>query len=182
MHARVLIILSVVTVMSALPLAADSRDHVLRFTWRGHAQTASKIVPPGDAQHDAARCGTDPQAVISGAGVTTLLGQFMATQSHCLRLADFSFYGGVFSYTTPDGKTVEGQYRGQFAPALLPPSQSPPRGSVLILGNLCVKGGTAHPRIVDDCAADRYSPARGILNLDTGDGTVFLDYELGIRR
>ena len=52
----------------------------------------------------------------------------------------------------------------------------------MILGSVCVQGGTAFSHIVNDCAAQRYSAALGVLNLTTGDGTVFLDYALGVGR
>jgi len=162
------------------PSFADGREHIVRLPWKGHAQVASKIVPPGHPQHDA-RCGTDVEAIISGAGLMTLLGQFFAEQSHCLR-SDFSFYSGRFTFTSPDGRTVGGQYFGQLVPALLPPPSTPPLGSGVIRGNVCVEGGTVFPRILNDCAAGRYSSATGILNLDTGDGTVFIDYQIGVGR
>jgi hypothetical protein len=164
---------------AAAATADDSHEHGFgRRQWRGQAQVASRVVLPGDPLHPA-RC-AGPAAILGGAGLTNLLGQFVGEQSHCLN-DDGSFDQGQFVYTAPDGRTIRGRYYGRIVPAVPPPAGQPPSNGV-ILGNVCVRGGTAFDHIVNDCAAGRYSPARGVLNLTTGDGTIFLDYALGVRR
>jgi hypothetical protein len=175
---------SLVTVLAGLLAAqatvgfAEERTRV-RLPLKGHAQSSSKTVFPGDPLHPA-RCGARPAAVVSGAGLTTLLGQFVAQQSHCLG-ENGAFGEGEFSFTTTAGRTLYGRYDGQLMPTFPPPPGAPPQSGV-IHGNVCVEGGTALRGIVDDCAANRYSPALGVLNLVTGDGTIFVDYALGLRR
>jgi len=146
--------------------------------WRGQAQVASRIVGPGDPLHPA-RC-AGPAAILGGAGLTSLLGLLTAEQSHCLN-ADGSFDRGRFVFTATDGRTISGRYYGQIVPAVAPPPDQPPSNGI-ILGSVCIQGGTAFDHIVDDCAAGRYAPARGVLNLTTGDGTIFLDYTLRVRQ
>jgi hypothetical protein len=164
----------------AFPAYADDSGETGsgRRQWRGQAELASRIVLPGDPLHPA-RC-QGAAVILGGAGLTSLLGQFVAEQSHCLN-EDGSFNQGRFVFTAPDGRTIRGRYYGQIVPALPPPPNQPP-GSGVILGKVCVSAGTAFRDIVNDCAANRYAPARGLLNLTTGDGTIFLDYALGVRR
>jgi hypothetical protein len=167
-------------VLAALwPVLAQGRGHIVRLPWKGHAQSASMVVPPGDPMHPA-RCDTQPAALIVGAGLTTLLGQFSVRQSHCLG-ENGAFSSGEFEFTTTAGRTIRGQYFGQLVPTFPPPPNTPPSGG-LIQGSVCVSDGDAFARIVDDCASGDYSPALGILNLVTGDGTIFIDYALGVGR
>ena len=164
--------------LPVIDLAAD-RDRTARVPWKGQAQSASAVVTPGNPLYPD-RCDGRPAAVAAGAGLTTLLGQFLVQQSHCLG-DNGGFDAGEFTFTTIGGRTVHGQYSGQLVPAFPPPPGALPASGV-IHGRVCVSGGTAFPGIVDDCAAGRYSPALGILNLVTGDGTIFIDYGLGLRR
>jgi hypothetical protein len=149
-----------------------------RQQWSGQAQLASRIVLPNDPAHPV-RC-AGPAAIIGGAGLTNLLGQFLAQQSHCLN-EDGSFDQGQFVFTATDGGTIRGRYYGRIVPAVAPSPDQPPTNFVF-LGSVCVQGGTAFNHIVNDCAAQRYAPARGMLNVTTGDATLFLDYPLGVRR
>ena len=171
--------LAVVVLSLPASLAASDRDRVERLQWRGHAQSASVVVLPGHTLYPE-RCGDRPAALIAGAGLTTVLGQFSVRQSHCLNEAG-SFDDGQFEFMKADGTTVTGQYFGQLIPSLPQPPNTSLAGGV-INGQVCVEGGTALTGIVDDCAAGRYSPAMGVLNLVTGDGTIFIDYKLGVRR
>ena len=169
--------LAVVVLGLPASLAASDRDRVERLQWRGHAQSASVVVFPGHTLYPE-RCGGRPAALIAGAGLTTVLGQFVVRQSHCLNETG-GFEGGQFEFIKTDGTTVTGRYSGQLIPSF-PPPITPASG--VINGQVCVEGGTALTGIVDDCAAGRYSPALGVLNLLTGDGTIFIDYKLGVRR
>jgi hypothetical protein len=176
---------SVLTVVTAGIVAAQATIGSaedwgrVRLPWKGHAQSASKTVLPGDPLHPD-RCEGRPAAVIAGAGLTTLIGQFEVRQSHCL--GDNGGFGqGEFTFTTVEGRTIFGRYSGQLVPTFPPPPGALPE-SGLIHGSVCVEGGTALPGIVNDCAAGRLSPALGVLNLVTGDGTIFIDYALGLKR
>jgi hypothetical protein len=176
----VALIATVVCAAVVAPVYADDEDESgsRRRPWRGQAQLASRIVLPADPLHPA-RC-AGAAAILGGAGLTTLLGQFLGEQSHCLN-PDGSFDQGEFVFTATDGRTISGQYYGQIVPAVPPPANQPPSSGVIV-GNVCVQGGTAFDDIVNDCARQRYAPALGILNLTTGDGTIYLDYALGVRR
>ena len=176
----VTLVATAICAVLVVPAHADDEDDNSsgRRKWNGVAQLASRIVLPGDPLHPD-RC-AGPAAILGGAGLTTLLGQFVGQQSHCLN-PDGSFDQGQFVFTATDGRTIRGRYYGQIVPAVAPPPNELPTSGV-ILGSVCVQGGTAFSHIVNDCAAQRYAPARGVLNLTTGDGTIFLDYALGVRR
>lgn len=171
--------LGVVVLVVPASLAASDRDRVERVHLRGHAQSASVVVLPGQSLHPE-RCGDRPAAIIAGAGLTTVFGQFVVRQSHCLNDTG-GFDGGQFEFIKTDGTTLTGRYMGQLIPNFPPPPNTPPASGV-ISGQVCIESGTAFTRIVDDCAAGSYSPALGVLNLVTGDGTIFIDYKLGVRR
>ena len=158
---------------------ASNGERLARLPWKGHAQSASAIVTPGSPLYPD-RCDGRAAAIVAGAGRTTLLGQFVVQQSHCLG-ENGAFDRGEFTFTNIGGRTVHGKYAGQLVPAFPPPPDAPP-GSGVIHGRVCVAGGTAFRGIVNDCAAERYSPVLGVLNLVTGDGTIFIDYQLGLRR
>jgi hypothetical protein len=158
---------------------ASNGDRTARLPWIGQAQLASVIVTPGNPLYPE-RCVGRPAAVVAGAGLTTLLGQLVAQQSHCLG-DNGAFDLGEFTFTNTSGRTIHGKYHGQLVPAFPPPPGATP-GAGIIQGRVCVAGGTAVSGIVNDCAADRYSPALGVLNLVTGDGAIIIDYALGLRR
>ena len=176
----VILVATAVCAVLIAPAYADDDDKNSsgRRQWSGQAQLASRIVLPGDPLHPS-RC-AGPAAILGGAGLTTLLGQFLGQQSHCLN-PDGSFDQGQFIFTAADGRTIRGRYYGKVVPAVAPPPNEPPSSGV-ILGSVCVQGGTAFSHIVNDCAAQRYADALGVLNLTTGDGTIFLDYLLGVGR
>jgi hypothetical protein len=169
------------TVSSAM--ATDDRQGGAheRKRFRADLQTTSMLIqpPPG-------RCDDQPghQPVVGlldvvGAGDATFLGPVVDEQSHCVR-ADGSFFRGVFKLTNADGDTIRGRYFGRLEPtfnSIFPPPA--PGGSWLIIGNVCISGGSAGD-IDNDCSAHRYEPARGITNLSTGDATIFLDQTIGI--
>jgi hypothetical protein len=163
-------------------VAAQGSESGSRQRWIGESQNTSKVVFPGDPAHPT-RCGPAPAALIQGAGLTNLQGQHLAEQSHCLG-ADGSFSQGRFRFTSVDGNVLFGRYFGTLAPtitSIIPPNPAVPPGGVwLIIGNVCVEGGDLFRGIVNDCAENQYSPARGILNVTTGAGTVYVDGSLGV--
>jgi hypothetical protein len=100
-------------------------------------------------------------------------------QSHCVR-ADGSFFEGRFQLTNAHGRTIRGRYFGRLEPTLNSTFPPPvPGGPWLINGNVCISGGNAGD-IENDCAVNRYQPARGITNLSTGDATIILNQSIGI--
>jgi hypothetical protein len=179
MEIRAFARLAVVVLALPASVAASDRDRIVRLHLRGHAQSGSVVRTPGETLHPE-RCLVRPAAVITGAGLSTVLGQFVVRQSHCLDNTG-GFDEGQFEFVRTDGTTVTGRYTGQLIPSPSPTQGDPPTSAV-ISGRVCIDGGTAFPDIVDDCAAGRYSPALGVLNLVTGDGTIFIDYLLGVRR
>ena len=102
--------LAVVVLVLPASLAASDRDRVERLQWRGHAQSASVVVFPDHMLYPE-RCGGRAAALIAGAGLTTVLGQFTVRQSHCLDNAG-GFDEGQFEFIKTDGTTVTGRYWG----------------------------------------------------------------------
>jgi hypothetical protein len=161
---------------TGLPTEAHSRKH-----FRAHLQATTRLVAP-----PAARCSDAPGQApvaglleVAGAGDATFLGPVVVEQSHCVRV-DGSFFDGRFKLANDSGRTIRGRYFGHLEPtfnATFPPPA--PGGPWLIKGNVCISGGNVAD-IDNDCAADRYQPARGISNLSTGDATIFLDQTIGI--
>lgn len=138
------------------------------------------------------RCHMAPVNLIQGAGDVSFLGVIADTQSHCLGTQDptapntLPFFGGVFTFTNPAGQTVTGEYHGRLVPTntSIPPTMGPPQGAWVIEGLVCISGGTVFRNIVNDCAASRFFPARGITILnpltgDTNEATLYLDQTIG---
>jgi hypothetical protein len=150
-----------------------------RKRFRADLQTTTRLVepPPG-------RCSDQPGLSpvvglleVIGAGDATFLGPVVDEQSHCVR-EDGSFFGGVFRLRNADGRTIRGRYFGHLEPTFNS-TFPPPGGPWLIIGNVCISGGSAGD-IDNDCSVNHYEPARGITNLSTGDATIFLDQTIGI--
>ena len=152
-----------------------------RERFRAQLQVTSRLIAP-PARRCSDRPGLPPVVgllEVVGAGDATFLGPVIDEQSHCVR-ADGSFFGGVFRLTNAEGQTIRGEYFGHLAPtfnSIFPPPA--PAGPWLINGNVCISGGSVGD-IENDCAAQRYQPARGITNLSTGDATIFLDQMIEI--
>jgi hypothetical protein len=90
------------------------------------------------------------------------------------------FFNGVFRLRNADGQTIRGRYFGHLEPTFNSTSPPPaPGGPWLIIGNVCISGGSAGD-IDNDCSVNHYEPSRGITNLSTGDATIFLDQTIGI--
>jgi hypothetical protein len=169
------------TVSSAIAIDGPVAKGHERKRFRAFLQTTSGLVQPLPG-----RCNDKPGLPpvvglleVVGAGDATFLGPVVVEQSHCVR-ADGSFFGGVFKLTNADGNTIRGRYFGHLEPtfnATFPPPA--PAGHWLIIGNVCISGGSAGD-IDNDCSAHHYEPARGITNLSTGDATIFLDQTIGI--
>jgi hypothetical protein len=169
------------TVSSAAAMDNAIAEAHERRRFRAHLQTTSRLVEP-----PLERCSDQPGLPrvvglleVVGAGDATFLGPVVVEQSHCVR-ADGSFFGGVFTLTNADGRTIQGRYFGHLEPTFnstFPPPA--PGGPWLINGNVCISGGS-RSGIDNDCPPDRYEPAQGITNLSTGDATIFLDQTIGI--
>jgi hypothetical protein len=152
--------------------------------FRAAVQVTSRIVPA-----PAGRCNDEPGHApvigvleIVGGGDASLLGPIVDEQSNCLR-ADLSFFSGRFTFKNAAGDTITGQYFGQLVPTFNAaiPSSGPPAGVWLILGNACIAQASTR-QIHDDCADGRFQPARGITNLSTGDGSIYLDQVVAFDR
>ncbi len=199
--AAVLVTLATATT-PLLALAADA----IRLPFQATLQTTSKLIlpvipdgtpspPPNPEYWDNAdfvsRCDGAPVLDVRGAGNATLLGALFDSQVHCVGLPQpagdgvkIPFFNGEFTFTDGLGRTITGRYFGQLVSTItshLPggPTDAP-TGSWLVEGNLCISGGN-YARIVDDCAANRYAPARGITNLSTGDAAIFIDQTIRFR-
>jgi hypothetical protein len=169
------------TVSSAM--ATDDRQGGAheRKRFRADLQTTSRLVQPS-----LERCNDQPGLSpvvglleVVGAGDATFLGPVVDEQSHCVR-ADGSFFNGVFRLRNADGQTIRGRYFGHLEPTFNSTSPPPaPGGPWLIIGNVCISGGSAGD-IDNDCSVNHYEPSRGITNLSTGDATIFLDQTIGI--
>lgn len=143
---------------------------------RANLQTTSRLVAPPEG-----RCADeDGHAPViglleaMGAGETNLLGTVVDEQSHCVR-ADGTFFGGRFTLTNADGRTIRGLYFGNLAPTFNSTFTPAPGGTWLIHGNVCVLRHGGEDVDESGCEARDYRPAHGITSLATGDGTIFLD-------
>jgi hypothetical protein len=163
--------------------AVESADTPTDLSLHYSIYTTSAITPT-----------TDPacplQVVISGAGLTDLLGPIHDEQSHCVQL-DGSIDHGVVTFTgaslagPPGGSdaadSITAQYRAHMVPtarSILPTATTPPGGFWLIYGELCVWKGTGKfANTINDCPvsgnAGRFVPARGTLDFDTGQASIF---------
>jgi len=173
---RTVVAIGVVLAAVLLAAPATAQPHE-RFRFKSDLQTTSRLVPVSGHQCDDETGHAPVVAVqqVTGAGDASLLGPVVDEQSHCIR-ADLTFFNGHFTITNAQGRTIVGRYFGQLVPTFnstFPPN-APPGGPWFIFGNVCIEGGTVG-RIENDCAADRYQPARGITNLDSGDATIFID-------
>ena len=179
MFTRSVVTLSTMIVLAGGVLAAGDESGFRRVRLFGQAQSVSKIVFSGDPAYPT-RCLGAPAAVIGGAGLTNEQSQFLLEQSHCLGAAG-TFTLGEFKFTGVDGSELVGRYFGELAPTVTSVFGDPPGGAWNVIGNLCIEEGDLYRRVADDCAADHYFPARGLLNLGTGDATIFIDYPLGVK-
>ena len=173
--------------LGAVLLATVAGSAAERKRFKADLQTTSQFVPIQFVE--ARRCDDERghQPVVGllrviGSGDASFLGSVIDEQSHCVR-ADFTFFNGRFTLTNAGGEIIAGRYFGQLAPTFNSTflENTPPAGQWLILGNVCIEGGTVG-RIEGDCEQRRYHPARGITNLNTGDATIFLDQPIGFER
>lgn len=167
---------------------ADHREWMRRIDFGATLTTTSYLVYPGTDGYDEA-CGGRAMTSMVGAGASNLLGVLWVRQTHCLGVLETTadgtmvipITGGSFEAVDARGKTVTGKYRGRLVPT---PNagmgEIVPYGTWLIQGSACVNGGTRFPKIVDDCAADKYAPIRGIADLNALQTTVFMDQTLGV--
>jgi hypothetical protein len=166
----------------------DHREWVRRVDFGATVTTTSYLVYPGTEGYDEG-CAGRPMTTMVGAGTSSLLGVLWVRQSHCLGALEspvegpgvIPLAGGRFEFVDARGKTVLGQYRGRLvATPNAGMGEVVPYGAWLIQGAACVSGGTRYPRIVDDCAADKYAPVRGAMNLNSLEATLFLDQTIGL--
>jgi|SRR5688572_10085985 len=166
------------TIAVALVTAATTVEGSDHRRLRADLQTTSRMVAPPEG-----RCIDEPGRapvigllLAAGAGETTLIGTVLDEQSHCVR-ADLSFFGGRFTLTSAQGRTINGLYYGHLEPTFnstFPPPA--PGGAWIIRGSVCAAVGP----IEDTCRPGDYEPAHGITNLTTGDATIFLDQKIRV--
>jgi hypothetical protein len=169
-----------ITALVGTSISAAAADTKKQF--KSVLQTTSRLLQTEDAIQTHG-CADEPGRApvigvleVTGAGDATLLGPVLDVQSHCVR-ADLSFFNGRFRLTNAAGQTIEGRYFGQLAPTFnstLPPG-APPGGPWLLIGNVCISGGTAGIKPGDCDNPNQYAPAFGMTDLNTGDATIFLD-------
>jgi hypothetical protein len=184
--------------------SAENHGAGLRLPFAAQATLSGKVILPNPADpaytpYSSQCLGQAPVQVIQGAGDSPDLGLFTDVQSHCLSLPEadplrpgkviLPFFGGIFTFTNADGRTVTGQYEGELREtdtSTAPSSAAaPPTGGWIIEGRICVSGGTLFKNIVNDCKAGRWFDARGLTILDplTGNAnlaTLFLHQTIGI--
>lgn len=179
----VLIALGTAIAVSGTALAGEANDPSTNLKLSYSIYSTSTITPT-----------TDPacplKVVIAGAGLTDLLGPIHDEQSHCVQL-DGSIDQGVAKFTagsvggSPGGSdsadSITAQYRAHVVPtpqSVLPTATTPAAGFWLIYGELCVWKGTGRfANVINDCpvsgSAGHFVPARGTLDFDTGQASVF---------
>jgi hypothetical protein len=171
---------------------------VERVPFKASFAVAGRVIfygSPDYTQQYLDRCHMAPVNLIQGAGDASYLGTMTDVQSHCLGTQDptapnaLPFFGGAFIFTSPDGRTITGEYHGRLVPTntSIPPTMGPPQGAWIIEGLVCISGGTVFRNIVNDCVANLFFPARGITILnpltgDTNESTLFLDQTIGMAR
>ena len=170
------------TAMTA-PLADEDGDSSQSLRLAYSIQATSKTTPTSDP--------TCPlKVVLSGAGLTNLLGPIHDEQSHCAQF-DLTQDHGVVTFTgaslggppggMDSGDSITARYRAHLVPtvrSILPTTTTPPGGFWLIYGEVCVWKGTGKfANVINDCPVPgnpgRFSPARGTLDFDTGQANVF---------
>jgi hypothetical protein len=175
--------------------AFADEDFAERVPFKASFAVAGRVVLYGTTdytQQDLDRCHMAPVDLIEGAGDASYLGVMSDIQSHCLGAQDpnapdtLPFFGGVFTFTNAQGRTLTGEYHGRLAPTntSIPPTMGPPQGAWIIEGQVCISGGTLFRHIENDCKANRFFPALGITILnpltgDTNQSTLFLDQTIG---
>ena len=185
--------------LAATPLASQADG--LRIPFTGSLEGGGRVVVPGVPGVDytadyRARCGGGPVLETEAAGTTSLLGLVDDFQSHCLlppevvggQIVGLPFGNGRFRFTDTKGRYIEGEYRGKVTPTVAskpPPAGSPPgtppTGTWIIEGEVCISGASSQLHIANDCAANRYFPARGVTDPLNGTATIFINQTIGIR-
>jgi hypothetical protein len=170
--------MSRITVTSVLLIALGITQNSIRAEerrrFKADLQTASRLVeaPAGRCDDEPGKSPVVGLLEVVGTGDASLLGPVIDEQSHCVR-QDLSFFNGRFALTNAGHLTIEGRYNGQLVPTFDNDSH------FLIMGNICVSGGTVG-HIENDCRAGHFEPARGITSLATGEATILLDQSIGV--
>jgi hypothetical protein len=160
-------------------LAGDSETRDVQLTYS--LQTISQTTPTSDPN-------CPLKVSIDGAGLTNLVGPVHDEQSHCVQ-ADGTIDHGAFTFTGAalggglpgghdSGDSISGQYRAHSVPTLASQLSNPPGGIWLIYGEVCTWKGTGKfVGVVDDCptatSPGRFVPARGTVDFNTGQATIF---------
>ncbi len=189
-------LIAATSIVALTPLASHADG--LRFPFVASLQGAGRVVAAGDAGYTAdymARCGGAPMLETEAAGQTSLLGVVDDFQTHCLGLPvmvngqidHLPFFNGQFRFTDTRGRFIEGRYEGKLTPTVASrpppgPPPTPPTGTWIVEGQVCISGASPQLRIADDCAAGRWFPARGISDPLAGTATIYLNQTLGVRR
>ncbi len=201
---RITMKLLAVALFAVTPLASQADG--LRFPFTGSLQGGGvvilPVVPPTNTPNPVywshseypSRCGGAPVLVTEAAGTTSLLGVVDDFQLHCLgnpvigsngQVERLPFFNGRFRFTDTKGRYIEGEYHGNLTPTVAsrpPPGPgAPPTGTWIIEGEVCIRGASPQLRIADDCAANRYFPARGVSDPLAGTATIYINQTLGIR-
>jgi hypothetical protein len=95
------------------------------------------------------------------------------------------FFHGKFTFTDTKGRVILGEYSGNLTPTVAsrPPAgpNDAPSGTWQVEGEVCIRGGSPQLHLVDDCAAKRFFPARGVSDPSLGTATIYLNQTVGIR-
>ena len=185
--------------LAATPPSPSHADG-LRIPFTGSLEGGGRVVTPATPADYTAdywgRCGGGPVLETEAAGTTSLLGLADDFQSHCLLLPEvvggqivrLPFGNGRFRFTDTKGRYIEGEYRGRATPTVAskpPPAGSPPgtppTGTWIIEGEVCISGASSQLHLTNDCAANRYFPARGVTDPLNGTATIFINQTIGIR-
>ena len=175
MRPTITIELLAAALLAATPLASQADG--LRIPFTGSLEGGGRVVVPGipGITYTAdywARCGGGPVLETEAAGNTSLLGLVDDFQSHCLlppevvggQIVGLPFSNGRFRFTDTNGGTSKASIAAKPLRRLRPSRHrpvlrgTPPTGTWIIEGEVCISGASPQLHIANDCTANRYSP------------------------
>ena len=195
----------VVAVVTPATSQADGLRIPFVGSLQGSGQVTLPIIPPSDPNaiplanpaywsnpEYVSRCGGAPVLETEAAGNTSLLGLVQDYQVHCLGDPTvvngelvLPFFNGKFTFTDHKRRYITGEYSGVLTPTLTsrpPPGPfGSPSGTWQVEGEVCVRAASPQLHIADDCAANRFFPARGVTDPSAGTAAIYLNQTLGIR-